>query len=69
MRIAILLLIICIFFAIIQQSHLFVTEKVMDDKLGLAIDKTHVEWSNLTEYLQNIPEEVKKFFLKAKHPR
>ena len=47
---------------IVQQSHLFVGEKVMDTRIGVYRDEVRVQPKNLQEYLQDIPKKIETFF-------
>ena len=69
MRIIIFLILAGIILVIIQQSNMIVTEKVMDRRLGVATDHTHIELDNLVKYLQNLPQKIHRVFLQRKHYR
>ena len=62
MRYLFLLIIIFLVVFVVQQSHLFIKEKVMDVRLGVYRDEYHVMPENLKEYLVDIPEKVKKYY-------
>ena len=45
---------------IIQQSRLVETKRVMDVRLGVSIEESHLNWDNLFKYLHDIPVKIKK---------
>ena len=47
---------------ILQQSHFIETKKVVDQRIGVAEDQYNVNWNNLKDYLQDLPENLKEYF-------
>ncbi|HOW34843.1 MAG TPA: hypothetical protein PL155_00305 [Candidatus Omnitrophota bacterium] len=56
----IIVLILCLVLFIIQQSNLFETVRVMDGRLGVPKDETHINWDNLSKYFDGIVAKIKK---------
>lgn len=56
----VIVLILCLVMFIVNQSNLFETVKVMDSRLGVAKDETHINWDNLFKYFDGIVAKVKK---------
>lgn len=51
---------------VIQESHLVEKKDVPDTRLGVSREEYHLNWDNLKEYLQGIPEKVKKLIPKKR---
>lgn len=69
MRFLILLAIIGLTVFVVQQSHLIETKKVMDTRIGVAVDQTNVNWQNLWDYLENLKENFQKSTTRKKRYR